>query len=113
MGEESPRLPWNPAALYCHLYPLLVKAARAQGYTLAIHGSLSRDLDLIAVPWHPGARSAEDLVGALLRTVGQREPAGEPQARINGRVSYVLPLEGGAYIGLAVMLRDVDRKEGW
>ncbi len=31
--------------------PGFIKAARECGYALAIHGSMERDLDLIAVPW--------------------------------------------------------------
>ncbi len=33
------------------IYPQLVEEARRHGYALAPHGSLQRDLDLIAVPW--------------------------------------------------------------
>lgn len=48
-----------------HCLPLLRDAARAQGYALAVHGSLSRDLDLIAVPWTDDATGLDTLVAAL------------------------------------------------
>lgn len=57
-------------AFYATLYPELVKAAREHGYALAIHGTLARDLDLIAVPWVEEASSAEELIEALLQTCG-------------------------------------------
>lgn len=39
------------APAYTFLYPILCEAARACGYALAIHGTMQRDLDLVAVPW--------------------------------------------------------------
>lgn len=33
------------------LYPGLAVIARRHGYALAVHGSLQRDFDLIAIPW--------------------------------------------------------------
>lgn len=49
-------------------------AARNCGYALAVHGSLARDIDLIAVPWRVGAMDADYLAnnvrGAILGVVG-------------------------------------------
>lgn len=66
-GSESDLVPTktqskpkpNNAPTYMCLYPGLASIARAHGYALAVHGSLARDMDLIAVPWvespaHPG-----------------------------------------------------------
>jgi hypothetical protein len=36
---------------YVSLLPAIRQIARRSGYAIGIHGSLSRDLDLIAVPW--------------------------------------------------------------
>lgn len=43
------------APAYACIYHGLCEIAREHGYTLAIHGSVLTDLDLIAVPWvdHP------------------------------------------------------------
>lgn len=55
--------------------PGLQLAARGCGYALAVHGSLARDIDLIAVPWTEGADKPELLVqrlcGALSALVGR------------------------------------------
>ena len=40
-------------------------AARGCGYALAVHGSLARDIDLIAVPWTTTADTPELLVQRL------------------------------------------------
>lgn len=39
--------------------------ARELGYTIAVHGSLKRDIDLIAVPWTFEAVKADELVESL------------------------------------------------
>lgn len=56
------------------ILPHIRLAARNQGYAVAVHGSLSRDIDLIAVPWREGAANPDDLVrvicGAVTGIVG-------------------------------------------
>lgn len=44
-----------PPPCYAVLYPPLVEIARRHGYALAVHGSMSRDFDLVAVPWEADA----------------------------------------------------------
>ncbi len=39
------------APVYVGLYPDLANIAKSHGYALAVHGSVNRDFDLIAVPW--------------------------------------------------------------
>ena len=54
--------------------PPIRSAARNQGYAVAVHGSLNRDIDLIAVPWREGAMNADSLIdkisGAVTGAVG-------------------------------------------
>jgi hypothetical protein len=38
-------------AFYAHVYQSLKEIAKEGGYNLLVHGSLDRDLDLVAVPW--------------------------------------------------------------
>ncbi len=52
------------AALDCSIEQLTT-AARGHGYALAVHGSLARDVDLVAVPWIESADEAERLVETL------------------------------------------------
>jgi len=58
------------APVFACLYPGLCDIARAQGYALAIHGTVTADLDLVACPWTEFASSAEDLKDALLAHIG-------------------------------------------
>jgi hypothetical protein len=47
------------------MVPHLTQVARTYGYAIGLHGSMSRDLDLIAVPWTDEAAPAETLVEAI------------------------------------------------
>lgn len=69
MGDHSRRFIASPAC-YAVLYPALVAVARSKGYALSVHGSMTRDFDLIAVPWVPEAAEAEELIMALKAECG-------------------------------------------
>lgn len=109
------------AAVYSALYPALVETARAHGYALAIHGSVVRDFDLIAVPWIAEAADPLTLIKALKAIVGgcthhgevdEYFPRCDPTLRPHGRLSYCIHLTNnglyGAYIDVAVMPRSSD-----
>lgn len=112
----------SPAAAYAALLPDLVRAARDVGYALAPHGSLARDLDLIAVPWTDEAGSAEQLImrllsvsGAHLRDGGHKSAAGDawvtapgdaPERKPHGRLAWSLHLgASNLYLDVSVMPR--------
>lgn len=50
---------------YFEYLPSLQKISMNYGYALAVHGSVERDLDLVAVPWVKNALAPETLVMAL------------------------------------------------
>lgn len=125
--------PVSPAATYAALLPELVQAAREVGYALAPHGSLARDLDLVAVPWTEEAGSAEQLVMRLLsvsgghlvdgsRRTGQdaegkdvwetdHGDVGEPKP--HGRRAWTIHLgHRGLYLDVSVMPRKPTSGEG-
>lgn len=57
-------------AFYRRIIPKLQAEARECGYALAVHGSLRRDLDLIAVPWVKKYRSPNVLALRLMKLAG-------------------------------------------
>lgn len=104
--------------LYATLYPRMVEIGRGLGYAVAIHGSLARDLDIVAVPWTDEAASAEDLVQAIATELGwifeagmdPRPGAGKP----HGRRAWTLILSGGAFVDLSIMPRTTGvAQEAW
>jgi hypothetical protein len=102
----------------CYAMHYLRMAARARelGYALALHGSLTRDADMVAVPWTDAAVPAEELAAAMIEESGgfivHREDADpydytrrNPQPKPHGRLAWSIHLGGGPYIDLSVTPR--------
>ena len=99
------------------LFDLLIEPLRARarelGYALCVHGSLRRDIDLVAVPWTEDAVTPNQLFEALIeearRTndglafLAPHEQNEFPRARPHGRRAWSIHLGGGPYIDLSVM----------
>lgn len=102
--------------------PLRV-AARSLGYALAVHGTLRRDIDLVAIPWIESAADAETLTAFLLSVTNvitgnrafiindpdarpsdyvRRNPEPKPHGRLGWSIHI---LKTGTYIDLSVMPR--------
>lgn len=87
----------------------LRERARAMGYALAVHGSLERDIDLIAVPWAEGAETPEALATGLRQAIGQLYPIGlehgpsEKHLKPHGRLCWSFWIRPWTYIDLSVM----------
>lgn len=107
---------------YTVLYPKLVEVAREQGYALAVHGSMVRDFDLIAVPWSDTACDALTLVLAIkgvVRGIFSHEdfddlvPDGNPSVKPHGRRAWSIHFTNagchGPYIDISVMPRTIGR----
>ena len=107
-----------PPALYAVMYPELVRIARAHGYALAIHGSMTRDFDLIAVPWTDQAGEPFPMVeemkyavrGVYLHhEVDHIVKDGKAEDKPHGRRAWSIHLTekgcDGPYIDLSVMPR--------
>lgn len=99
--------------IYAQLLPRIREAGKAMGYAIAIHGSMQRDLDLLAVPWVEDARSAEELVafiadavrGYVIGDVAKRGTIDEPTTQPHGRRSWNICWGGKPSIDLSVMPR--------
>ena len=76
------------------LYPQLARVLIDSGYALAVHGSLARDFDLIAVPWVESPASHDQVLDAITRTFAV-EHIGEVGHREHGRTVYTLSVGFG------------------
>lgn len=104
--------PISLATAYLQIYPALMEAARSKGYALAIHGSLNRDMDLIAVPWTEEAADPRELLASLCEVTGlyriyQRREDHDPICtnKPHGRLAFKLYPGGSPYIDLSIMPR--------
>jgi hypothetical protein len=99
--ETNPR-----ASFYACLLPELRQIAIDHGYTLAIHGSMARDLDLIAVPWAEQVQDHEIMVDKMLQAIGGTifgAMLPQPGDKPHGRIVYTLSILGDWFIDLSVI----------
>lgn len=90
--------------------PSLRDVARSLGYTIAIHGSLARDVDLVAIPWIEAAATPEVLACTIRDAIAgqfskRQDGSIDLNHRPHGRESWaiVTPSLWGSYIDLSVM----------
>jgi hypothetical protein len=97
----------------------LRECAKASGYALAVHGSLMRDIDLIAAPWADSAVSADELAAKMIAVIDtvngvamivNDEKAGAtnyvrrtPEPKPHGRIGWSIHLGRGPYIDLSIL----------
>jgi hypothetical protein len=110
----------NEIFLAALLEPLR-EMAKKHGYAVAVHGSLARDIDLVAIPWTAEAVSAPELVAALYEVIVEKNDGvgwfqkGEPpsyylagEEKPHGRRAWSIYLgrdEHGPYLDISVMPR--------
>lgn len=119
----------KPIALYYLSFLDDIRAlARGLGYAVALHGTLGRDFDLVAIPWAEEAKPAAELAEAVRALVGGHiavnqlnDPDGGMTRKPHGRMAWSIhfPYQpetfkaagGCAYIDLSVMPRSQDGPE--
>ena len=70
------------------MYPGLAEIFHKHGFALAVHGSLARDLDLIAVPWADSVSCAETVLDDVTTKYAVRVIGWEKKN--HGRRAYTL-----------------------
>jgi hypothetical protein len=93
-------------SLYAYYFQGLKEIALKYGYNLVLHGSLNRDLDLIAIPWQETLGSHDEMIEEFIKEIGgelmfangvdrSRAPDRDwPKYKItyHGRMQYVINL---------------------
>jgi hypothetical protein len=101
----------KPAAvLYCATIDYLREVAKQHGYALAVHGTMARDLDLVACPWTEDAVAGAVLAEALRRKL--ELCSGDVWSfeigngvKPHGRIAWTIVPHcgGGMYVDLSIM----------
>lgn len=91
-------------------YQAIVTAARSVGYAVAVHGSRSRDVDLLAMPWTEDAVDLETLAKVIAVAIngymqGEQDSRLKVSDRPHGRKSLFVFARDGTIIDLSVMPR--------
>jgi hypothetical protein len=94
-------LPW----FYAQMFPWLSHTAKEHGYALAVHGSMKRDFDLIAIPWTEKASDTLVFVEAFRVACNGiiDNKKDYPGPKPHGRWTWAIQLGAGCYIDLSVM----------
>lgn len=126
--EESNRLRQACLTKAQVLIPALRIIARQGGYAVAVHGSLARDIDVVAIPWTEDAVPADALAEALISEIERVNGVAlvlnnrqadindftqrNPQPRPHGRLAWAIHLGGGPYIDLSVIAPRGESRAG-
>jgi hypothetical protein len=57
-------------SLYAFYFEALKEIAVKYGYNLVLHGSMNRDLDLVAIPWQEEVKSHEEMIEEFIEAIG-------------------------------------------
>jgi hypothetical protein len=82
---------------YAIMFEPLKQIALKYGYNLVLHGSLNRDMDLIAIPWNDQIGSIESMLSDFCQFVGGKLRKDEPSEKPHGRVTYIIDIYRGGY----------------
>lgn len=99
-------------SLYAYYFEGLKAIAIEFGYNLVVHGSMNRDLDLIAIPWVDDPRDEFEMVKAFSDYINGITLEHKVQylhsTLPGGRKSYVINLNRGGYLNLGHGPREVN-----
>lgn len=91
---------------YARYYSIIRCTAWSYGYAIGMHGSFTRDLDLIMVPWTDEARDATHVMKVIASRTDLRLHSETPGTKPHGRVVFTFHLPGFGdprWIDLSVM----------
>jgi len=86
--------PASNAPVYAALYAEFAELFRKHGYALAIHGSLQRDFDVIAIPWAESP-STHDVVISELQKEFAIDAVHGPVQKLHGRIAWSIAIGFG------------------
>lgn len=100
-------------SLYAHYFFSLKEIALKYGYNLVLHGSMNRDLDLIAIPWVKEIGDLDEMINEFCDCLGGQlmvQSYEQKNCFPHGRMSYVININRGKdgidlqyYIDISVM----------
>ena len=82
---------------YAIMFEPLKAIALKYGYNLVLHGSLNRDMDLIAIPWQEKLGSIDEMINEYCEYVGGRINSDVEKDAPHGRKWYVIDIYRGMF----------------
>ena len=112
MNWHKAYTPEELEAFYVSVLPAIRRAARDVGFGIGLHGSMRRDLDLIAVPWVENHATPDELAATIQKAAcGLSNAKFAWEAKPCGRIATAFPICWSAHnvissghIDLSVMM---------
>lgn len=103
LTKDPKQTNYNPI-IYLTLYPKLLEIAQECGYNLAVHGSMQRDFDMVAIPWVQNCTTSIVLISKLSQWLkGKIEAPDFAKEKPHGREPWVIHIEEGKYLDISVI----------
>lgn len=83
-------------SLYAYYFETLKEIAKEYGYNLVLHGSMNRDLDLIAIPWQENVKPFLPMIQLFAETLGgeilpeSQDSRDDFAIKFHGRYNYII-----------------------
>ena len=100
---------------YARIFTIARCLAWAEGYAIAMHGSFTRDLDLIAVPWAPHACEPEHLARRIESAAGLKISVHPKNDKPFGRLVWTMTLPNFGdprFVDLSIIPRSSIEQDG-
>lgn len=94
MAKTAEQVKPNFAPAYAALYPELARICVDNGYALAVHGSMARDFDLVAIPWTAEVSKPEKVIDEIVTRFAIKR-VGDVTQKEHGRIAYMLSVGFG------------------
>ena len=78
---------------YARVFTMARVLAWQEGYAVVMHGSFTRDLDLVAVPWTEAACEPEHLIRRVTEAARLANITPEPGKKPHGRLVWTLTFD--------------------
>ena len=79
---------------YARAYSIIRCWAWNYGYAACLHGSFTRDLDIVLVPWTDQASDPTNLIKLIAEYTDTKLHASDPSQKPHGRLCWTLMFEG-------------------
>ena len=101
------------AVFYASMWEDLKNAALNCGWSLALHGSLNSDMDIMAMPWTEDAKHVDEMINSLCSCFTDRKElictVQVSDDKPNNRVVYTIPIFADFYLDINVIR--ISKKE--
>lgn len=83
-------------SFYSLMFQPMKEIALKYGYNLVLHGSLNRDMDLIAIPWQENLGSVDEMMNEFADYIYGKVRKSDEKAP-HGRMWYIIDIFRGGY----------------